>query len=84
MKRKSTFQRLAGLPKLTSALCRILLGVREKVGQWSNWSKVKSLLAQGDIGEGIDLFHQRIDTCMQAYYVCLSSLVLFQRPQSFF
>jgi hypothetical protein len=47
----------------------ILYIVRERVERWATMDTVRSLLHQGDIREGVDELHRRVDTCIEACHV---------------
>jgi hypothetical protein len=50
--------------------------------RWADLNMVHSILTQGDISEGVDAMHQKIDTCIAVYNVtfllliCLAVLIV--------
>ena len=54
--------------------CRILQSVHEKVDEWANLNKMKTLLRQGEISGDIDRLHKEIDKCMRTYNVLFLSI----------
>ena len=60
--------------------CRILQSVHEKVDQWANLNKMKTLLKQGQISGDIDRLHKEIDKCIRTYNVLFLSICTCSCP----